>query len=44
MTRGETGAQPDEQRGHAGPRARRPSNLVNSSALKHGRLALTGAR
>jgi hypothetical protein len=24
VTRGETGAQPDEQRGHAGPSARRP--------------------
>jgi hypothetical protein len=27
-----------------GPRARRPSNLVDSTALKHGRQALTGAR
>ena len=28
VTRGETGAQPDEQRGHAGPSARRPCDLV----------------
>jgi hypothetical protein len=28
VTRGESGAQPDEQRGHAGPSARRPCDLV----------------
>jgi hypothetical protein len=35
---------PVEPRGRAGPRARRPSDSVNSSALKNGRTALTGTR